>query len=52
MSCVPASSADRPPTPNCCRNSSSGPVISLPAGQLPVSELVPFEHSTYFGLRA
>ena len=46
MSCVPASSTDRPPTPACCRNSSNGPVIDAPAGQAPVVLVVPFEHST------
>ena len=52
MSWVPASSEVSPLTPNCWRNSSSGPVMLAPDGHAPVSEVEPSEHSTYFGLRA
>ncbi len=51
MSWVPASSALSPPTPNCWRKRSSGPVMLAPAGHEPASEVEPSEHSTYFGLR-
>ena len=49
MSCVPASSTVSPPTPACCRNRSSGPVMLAPAGHGPLRLVVPLEHSTYVG---
>jgi hypothetical protein len=44
--CVPASSTDRGLTPACCKYRRTGPVMSAPDGQTPVSEVAPFEHST------
>src|SRR5436190_18820443 len=52
IDCVPASSTESPPTPACCRYRSTGPLMELPAGQEPVSEVVRCDHSTNRGLRA
>src|SRR5512135_605191 len=48
MLCVPAWSIVRPGPGTCWRYRTTGPVIVVPAGQLPVVFDVPSEHSTYW----